>query len=616
MPLIRRGPNKPLSIDSRTDVENPSGASPAGTYSSTGTKRPGRISSLTLLKWQEILQQWLQNVVQKFGLNCRLSVFLLFFSCVVAMGIAIAVLTNMLVIGPPGKNYFSPSYWRRTHSLSTQQLLDLRHRFPIRVDINNTEHTESIIHPGYLLTDKDRMQELLQAEFELVNMTVPKFWDPVCAFGQFDGGVREFLGNGGKYLITPTEASAIGSFYEGERTIFIAIASYRDPECSLTVEDIFARAKHPERLRVAIADQRKVDGNDPSCRPPGEDSCREAPDQTLCPYADRIDYIEYPSILMVGPVFARHLVNRMYRGEYFAMQVDSHVRFVANWDEDLIDQWDSTGNEMAVLTNYMTDLGRHSIDPVTHESAGNRRSLMCKFDYEWNPGSMAHIKFGEQPVKAPTVEDSPMLQPFWAAGFSFGRGHFVVSVPYDHYLPSVFQGEEILQTIRGFSFGYDYYAPLRNVAYHMYAVRFNWKKRNEVPKFTENQAIFGRAVKEQAYHRLIGISGTSDPAPDYLHLEEERYGLGRIRSREQFFNTFGIHPETMKIEEDLCSFVDSMHTKFKPFLRYDKMGIDYSRITYQHKTPVRNPIQIDEEELLRLQAKLREQIKPLDKEAY
>eukprot|EP00751_Fragilariopsis_kerguelensis_P030985 CAMPEP_0170912374 /NCGR_PEP_ID=MMETSP0735-20130129/4294_1 /TAXON_ID=186038 /ORGANISM="Fragilariopsis kerguelensis, Strain L26-C5" /LENGTH=44 /DNA_ID= /DNA_START= /DNA_END= /DNA_ORIENTATION= len=32
-------------------------------------------------------------------------------------------------------------------------------------------------------------------------MTVPKFWDPVDAFGEYEGGVREFLGNRGKYLI-------------------------------------------------------------------------------------------------------------------------------------------------------------------------------------------------------------------------------------------------------------------------------------------------------------------------------------------------------------------------------------------------------------------------------
>ena len=33
----------------------------------------------------------------------------------------------------------------------------------------------------------------------------------------------------------------------------------------------------------------------------------------------------------------------------------------------------------------------------------------------------------------------------------FGRGHFVVNVPYDQHLPWIFQGEEISIGLRGFS---------------------------------------------------------------------------------------------------------------------------------------------------------------------
>lgn len=231
------------------------------------------------------------------------------------------------------------------------------------------------------------------------------------------------------------------------------------------------------------------------------------------------------------------------------MQVDSHVRFVANWDEDIIDQWNSTGNEMAVITNYMTNIGKSNIDAETHKSLNTGRSLMCDVEYEWSSGLTSHIKFNQQSVKAPRVVDSPMLHPFWAAGFSFGRGHFVVSVPYDHYLPLVFQGEEILQTIRGFTYGYDFYAPSRNVAYHIYENKANLEKRSSIHKFTENQVLYGAEVKLQGYSRLIGICGTSNPPPDYFHLEEERYGLGRIRSQQQFFDTFGIHPETKTIEK-------------------------------------------------------------------
>uniref|UniRef100_A0A7S4AKV9 Uncharacterized protein n=1 Tax=Pseudo-nitzschia australis TaxID=44445 RepID=A0A7S4AKV9_9STRA len=501
MTLIRRTQkvSSPTN-DATNDVENPYGASsstPSPPLESSRIKRIGRISSPKFGQWRRRLQQWWVNIVNAMGLKRYSYGLMLGLLSLVSICIMIATVANVFLFPPPGKNYFDRKYWRRSHYLSAQQIFDLRHGFPIRVDVNNADDMESIVHPGYLLADRERMKTLLEKDFELLNMTVPKFWDPVDAFGGFEGGVREFLGNHGKYLITPIEASAIGNLYDGKRTIFIAIASYRDPDCFLTLESLFERAKHPKRLRVAIADQRK-DRNDPSCRPPGEDSCRESSDQILCPYIDRIDYIEYPSSLMVGPVFARHLVNRMYRGEYFAMQVDSHVRFVANWDDDIINQWNSTGNEMAVISNYMTNIGTRNIDPETHESLNTGISLMCEFEYEGTAGSMQHIKFNKQPFQTPKVKDSPMLHPFWAAGFSFGRGHFVVSVPYDHYLPSVFQGEEILQTIRGFSYGYDVYAPSRNVAFHIYAMMANLEKRKNVPKFTENQAFYGAKVKDQA----------------------------------------------------------------------------------------------------------------------
>lgn len=47
---------------------------------------------------------------------------------------------------------------------------------------------------------------------------------------------------------------------------------------------------------------------------------------------------------------------------------------------------------------------------------------------------------------------------YWAAGFSFSRGHFVVTTPYDFYQPMIFQGEEMSIGIRGWTIGYDYYA--------------------------------------------------------------------------------------------------------------------------------------------------------------
>jgi hypothetical protein len=225
---------------------------------------------------------------------------------------------------------------------------------------------------------------------------------------------------------------------------------------------------------------------------------------------------------------------------------------------------------------------------------------------------MEHIKFDLQQIKLPSESDTtPALHPFWAAGFSFARGHFVVQVPYDPYLPFVFQGEEILQTIRGFTYGYDYYAPIRNVAYHIYAMKNNTAKRSSVHTFKENEILFP-GVKREAYKRLIAIAGTSQRPSQYFDRDESKYGLGNVRTRSQFFSVFGIHPGTKTIEDGLCKFVQgnaggvkSMHRTFSPFLRYDKMGIDYDRVWYRHRAPGDSETYIDPKELEMLREILR-----------
>jgi [Skp1-protein]-hydroxyproline N-acetylglucosaminyltransferase len=624
----------------------------------------------------------------------------------------------------------NPRYWMehlrrpRNHVVDGTAIRRLQHQFPV----HHEDDWETIPHPGFAMADQKRLQVILadlltddgesmqQRSQELKNLKVPKFWNPK-EFSP-DGGVRNYLGQSGTNVLSKEEAESIGSFYTdpyppttdhhpttddggddggggGEEdhrrrrpphhkgtmeTIFVALASYRDPECLPTLQDLYQRAKYPERIRVGVVDQRvPTDGDDiirnkipaaapgdpkrnkhegtvdPLCTPP----CATDPNHFLCHYSHLIDVMNVSAPLMVGPTFARHLAYRMYRGEYFVLQVDSHVRFVQDWDELLIQQWKATRNEMAVLTTYLADV-THSIDPVTHASVREDSfPVMCRIEYEWLGSAMAHIKNGVQPyyrpppqqpappvtpLKSDTKSNSnsttttttilpPLLQPFWAAGFSFARGHFVVQVPYDPYLPLVFQGEEISMTIRGFTYGYDFYAPLQHVAFHMYAVRDNANARNQVKSFTENEVFFAGA-KQKAYLRLNGIIGIDTTGPnqdttgsqsallrggsgskDYFYnVMADDYGVGKVRSRDKFFTTFGIHTATRHIEPGLCDLVQgihghllSLHDMLTPYLRHDGMGIDYRGVTLAYRKLAPPPeAPVSKEELVRLRELLKE----------
>ena len=46
--------------------------------------------------------------------------------------------------------------------------------------------------------------------------------------------------------------------------------------------------------------------------------------------------------------------------EYYALQIDAHVRFVQDWDSDLIQQWKNANNEskfamQKALSNFTHD---------------------------------------------------------------------------------------------------------------------------------------------------------------------------------------------------------------------------------------------------------------------
>lgn len=173
---------------------------------------------------------------------------------------------------------------------------------------------DEVIHPGHKAKGNPD-----------VIMSVPKMWidDPV-SIHQNKLMSRELAMKIGS-CITP---DANGNHARGdgcpfsERTIYVAIASYRDYQCRDTVTSIFERAKFPERIRVGVTDQ-IVEGEDGPCDAPYR-PCKEDPEQMLCKYKSQLDVFQVDAPLAIGPVFARHLGHRMYRGEYYYMQSDAH----------------------------------------------------------------------------------------------------------------------------------------------------------------------------------------------------------------------------------------------------------------------------------------------------
>ena len=245
-----------------------------------------------------------------------------------------------------------------TSSTKTQKF-----KIPFPQTIQNEEF-EEINHPAF-----DMMPPLAnspQGQRLKEKLEVPRFWNPSFFPNSHDNDIRESLGNYGERLLTKEETDMIGSFvipakdYDEQEehieereekrnddqyvniiqevsievpvdvkpleTIFVAISSYRDPRCTHTVEKLFEQADYPERLRIAVVDQTSDDNE--TCI--NEDECDDDKvSSPICDFIHQIDTFHLDAELAIGPTFARHISNRMYRGEYFAMQTDAHMEFVA-----------------------------------------------------------------------------------------------------------------------------------------------------------------------------------------------------------------------------------------------------------------------------------------------
>ena len=99
--------------------------------------------------------------------------------------------------------------------------------------------------------EENDFEVIIHAGDHKTEMLVPKFWSPPLHNKQFF--TREQAMKIGT-CVTPDPVT--GSHVRGidcppdERTIFIAIASYRDFQCRYTVESAFLRAKNPHRIRI------------------------------------------------------------------------------------------------------------------------------------------------------------------------------------------------------------------------------------------------------------------------------------------------------------------------------------------------------------------------------
>ena len=321
-----------------------------------------------------------------------------------------------------------------------------------------------------------------------------------------------------------------------KKTIFVSIASYRDKVCGSTVESLYKNAKYPLNVFVGICQQNSPDDQD----------CLAGIDPAIP--LQNIRIMRIPHTEAQGPCKARYLCSTLYKDEDFYMQIDSHTRFVSEWDVKAIGMIERIKQEH--LSNKPVLSGYPASFEDYNSSERHVVPRICKANF--NDRDM--ITFSA--AQYIDTKGKFYRSPFIAAGMFFTQGDFLKEVPFDPDLPYLFTGEEILLSIRFFTNGMDIFTPSENLVFHEYT-------RNDAPKFWNDIKYSDTEAHEKVKKY---INSTINPLPKELasYMEKcemaliksggcKNYGLGKARTLQEFYDFSGINPKNKTESIDFCS---------------------------------------------------------------
>ena len=343
--------------------------------------------------------------------------------------------------------------------------------------------------------------------------------------------------------------------------IFIQMASYRDPQLIPTIEDCIKNAKYPENLVFSIAWQHSLDD--------------EWDDLSKYKCDPRFKIIDINHKQSKGACWARNLLQQQYDDEKYTLQLDSHHRFIPNWDEELIMEFkrlQEKGYPKPMLTGYLP-----SFEPSDDPSLRLNQPWKMNFD-RFSPEGIVHF------IPA-TIDDfkertEPVHARFYSAHFCFTLGQFTVEVPHDpeYY----FHGEEISISVRAFTWGYDLFHLHRVIMWHQYT-RKGFKKHwdDDTKWYDKNVHCHERNKK------LFGIDGV------VRDVDFGIYDFGKVRTLSDYekyagisFSKRGVQQYTLDNNLAPNPLIENQEEYEKSFSTYFRHCIDigYHQVPYDDYT--------------------------------
>lgn len=247
--------------------------------------------------------------------------------------------------------------------------------------------------------------------------------------------------------------------------IYISLAAYRDPVLQSTIDHALKMADNPDQIEfgcfITVLDA------------PGEEKFLVSNDHN--------GQVKY-EIDIAGKWFsvckARNLANQFIEPKHkYVLQIDSHTRFEPGWDTWLISQIEQTNDPKAIIAGYPKPWWPRGTKEDSYSLAENSYFYVPHFnDVHIEETTFTHygskgeflIGYELKPVHAFQKRKVGNLEPAWYTSgcFFFSYANYAVTVKQPEWI--LFWGEEVYNSMRAFTHGWNVYIPTKVPIHHLF----------------------------------------------------------------------------------------------------------------------------------------------------
>jgi hypothetical protein len=232
------------------------------------------------------------------------------------------------------------------------------------------------------------------------------------------------------------------------KTIFINIPSYHDPEIWQTIDNFYSNAKHPERIFFGVTNQTNA---------------IDLHTEVLKRYPQvNMDIVKPGSIVGCQP--ARLNSHKFYKNEDYYLNMDSHMRSIKNWDQEIIDDFESLQGSRgkSVITAYAPGYDK--------DSSGDDIILDIDFSTMFYMSESNVDNFKKNGIPQFCAYNHhygvEIPSPYISGHFFFTSREAILAAPFVKEV--MFTEEEIFMAVRFFTAGYNIFTPKKAYVYHRY----------------------------------------------------------------------------------------------------------------------------------------------------